>query len=107
MDKPAQTQQLFGMPVKHSLQVTNIMQVPVRWCETAVKKTVGPALTVAGDEYQSSVVRYLVENIDSAKCYDNCSFPILTGGHSKWHLDILKAVFPLAQKSNLCMQKKT
>ena len=72
---------------------------------TAVKQTTGPALAVASDEYQSSVARHLVENIDCAKCYDDGSFQVLTRGRSKWHLDILEAVFLLTQKPNLCTQK--
>ena len=65
---------------------------------TAVKQTMGPALAVASDEYQSSVARHLEENIDCTKCYDDGSFQVLTRGHSKWHLDILEDILLLTQK---------
>ena len=72
--------------------------------DTAMNKEESLTAT-SGEDYQSAVARHLVENPDCASKYNDGCFHVLTSGRSRWHLDVLEAVFLLTQKPSLCVQK--
>ena len=63
--------------------------------------------TVSTKEYQSAIARHLSLNEECARAYCDDCFSVLPRARSRHHLEVLKSVYILVQRLDLCGQKET